>query len=153
MVTAMTTLLALSLLASLNREAVSAYQNNDLVRAEALYRRALAAPGAPPSDRAKVHSNLAALYKRQRRLRLAAKHYQHAIRLTHPDSAIATNNLGEIRRLQGRTAEAIGLFQRAAATLPASSPDLPIVLHNLAVAEAGLGRHYTVSIRSLQPLD
>lgn len=135
----MNILAALSLLTTLNSEAVSAWRANDQARAEVLFQLALRRAPAPAADRARVHSNLAALYKRQRRYRLAARHYQHAARLTRPHHAIALNNLAEVRRLQKRPAEAIQLLRLALEILDPASADLPILLHNLAAAQAQCG--------------
>lgn len=130
-------LAAATLLAVLNREAVTAHLNNQPERAEQFYRRALAAGrDAPKPDRAKVHSNLAALYLRQGRFERAAREYRLAIRLTQPHHGVALNNLAEVRRRQGRTAEAVRLFREATELLAReASSDLEAVARNLRVAE------------------
>lgn len=131
--------------ARLNNLGAGAYARGDYATAESLYTAALAVAG--PAGASKIESNLAALYKRQGRYNEAAVRYARVIAFrerllgpSHPDVALAINNLAEARRIEGRLAEAQALFERALA-LSASAEVRGAVLNNLAEVHRTLGRY------------
>lgn len=147
----------LDALARLNRLGADAYLAGQFAEAEGLYKEALSeGEGADGHHRAVVWSNLAAVYKRQQRFDEAAGALEHVVEFrraalgeSHPLVAVALNNLGELRRIQGQTSAAAKLFERSAALLSNSdSVDRAAVLNNLGAIRIEQGR-YTEARRVL----
>ncbi len=138
-----------------NNSGVAAYLRGDYGSAESDYREALRLAGSDNELRAKVHSNLAALYKRRTQYQEAAAHYYSAAELLRGSApeALAINNAGEVHRLRGESAQSIRFFRRALALLESrlSPPksDLAAVLNNLGVALGEQGR-FTEAFRHLE---
>lgn len=129
-----------------NMAGVKAYQRHDYDAAERAYSYALQCPQLDDAARARVSSNLAALFRRQRRHPEAAAAFRRVIILrfravgpTHPDTIIAWNNLGELHFEMGHYREARPELEFALRY--AAPPDLPAILHNLAALALAEGRH------------
>ncbi|MBI3683565.1 MAG: tetratricopeptide repeat protein [Acidobacteria bacterium] len=144
----LTALPALAQPAPLNNFGANAYSHGNFAVAESFYKSALAATA--PNDietRARIYSNLAALYKKQKRYVDSAGAYRKVLALRRQDApplAITLNNLAEVIRLQGDTRQAAGLYRRALAILgrhpDANLADLAAVWNNLGVSLGELGR-------------
>lgn len=118
-----------------NNYASALYQAGAYEGAEAGFRDALrywrAAPEASPQERARVHNNLAVLYRQWWRLDAAAQQAREALALDR--AALFWHTLGEVLRLQGRYTESL----RALDAAEEAGPD-PVELGTILQARGGV---------------
>lgn len=132
----------------LNQLGAQAYLREDFGAAEAFFCQALAQHVEAPEDLARIHSNVAALYKHTGRYHESAAHYSAAARnreqLDPAAHAVTLNNLAEVRRLLNQPREAIRLFRQALRILDDSGTaiafDRAVIANNLGVALGEQGR-------------
>jgi tetratricopeptide (TPR) repeat protein len=142
-----------------NQQGVEAYRKGDFAESERLLLAALFDAPAEPLTLAAIHSNLAALYKRQRLWNRAESHYRRALEyrgragVQNADYAVTLNNLAETKRLAGDLQEAVRIYRASAAILdtctPGCSQDRAVVHNNFGVALGESGR-FTEGLRHLQ---
>ena len=133
----------LSVASARNNEAVQLARQGRVEEAERLYLAALDARFDDDLIRAKIGSNLAALYQREDRYPDAERMFRCALQWRQkrlsPDSievAYSLNNLAEIYRIEGRAWEARNLMESALRSLQQYHPDAPglaLILGNLAI--------------------
>lgn len=142
-----------------NQQGVEAYRRGDFAESERLLLAAMSAAPAEPLKLSAIHSNLAALYKRQRFWRWAELHYRRALEYRaragaqNAEYAVTLNNLAETKRMAGELQEAVRIYRESAAILDTCTPgcfqDRAVVHNNLGVALGEWGR-FTEGLRHLQ---